>query len=413
MEMMEDTRNSANVDGVIGEVLAGLASEPGRANPYPFYERLRPFGPYVTAADGSVIVSGYRAVSALLKDHRLGKAPERRLTAEGYPDWRERPSLRLMYTSLLMLNPPAHTRQRQLVSAAFTPRRVEGLRPAVERIVADLLDALDQRETTDFIAAFAFPLPVAVIGELLGIPASDWPTFQTLSRNWVAVLEDLTPTVVDRADLAAAAISDYLADLARIRASQPRDDMVSAMAQAADGDRLTGEEVVTMAALMLVAGFETTTGLLSNGLLALLDHPSQAARLRDEPGLAMSATEELLRYDAPIQLMLSRVATEDMEVAGMTLRAGQRVTSLLGAANRDPAVFTRPDELIVDRHEEPAVSFGGGIHYCLGAALARLEGQAAFPALLTRFPRIALAGRPVPRAGIGFHGHIALPVSTR
>ena len=413
MEAMENNRPAAHVDGVIGEVLAGIASESGRANPYPFYERLRPFGPYVTASDGSVIVHGYRAVSAFLKDHRLGKAPERRLAGEGYPDWRERPSLRLMYSSLLMLNPPAHTRLRRLVSAAFTPRRVEGLRPAVDRIVTDLLDALGKQQATDFIAAFAFPLPVAVIGELLGVPASDWPMFQALSRDWVAVLEDLSPAAVERADVAATAIGGYLADLAQIRARQPRDDLISAMTQAAGGDKLTAEEVVTMAALMLVAGFETTTGLLSNGLLALLGHPIQAARLREEPGLAVPATEELLRYDAPVQLLLSRVATENMEVAGMALEAGQRVTSLLGAANRDPAVFSRPDELILDRREEPAVSFGGGIHYCVGASLARLEGQVAFPALLSRFPQIALAGQPAPRMGISFLGHVTMPVSAR
>ena len=396
---------------VAAEAFGGLFTEAGRVNPYPFYQRIRELGSHVTLPDGSVLVSGYAELSVLLRDHRLGKAPERRLAAEGHPDWLGRPSLRLMYTSLLMLNPPGHTRLRRLVSAVFTPRRVEGLRPAVEAIVAGLLDAISG--DADFITAFAFPLPVAVIGELLGVPASDWPAFQKLARDWITVLEDLSPAVVDRADPAAVAISDYLAELARDRARHPRDDLISAMAVAREGDQLSGEELVTMAALLLSAGFETTTGLLSNGLVALLGHPRQAARLRAEPGLAGPAAEELLRFDSPVQLMLSRAATEAMTVGGVALRAGQRVTSLLGAGNRDPLAFTRPDELILDRDEQPPLSFGGGIHYCLGAPLARLEAQVAFPALLSRFPGIELTATPVPRGGIGMHGHTSMPVFAR
>jgi cytochrome P450 len=281
----------------------------------------------------------------------------------------------------------------------------------VERIVAGLLDAISGN--ADFFAAFAFPLPVSVIGELLGVPASDWPVFQTLARDWVRVLEDLSPAVVDQADLAAAEIASYLADLAKERAANPADDLVSAMVAAQEGDKLSGEELVTMAALLLAAGFETTTGLLSCGLAALLCHPDQAARLRDEPGLAESAVEELLRYDSPVQMLFSRTSAEDMTVGAVPLTAGQRITSLLGAGNRDPAAFANPDDLILDRQGKPPLSFGGGVHYCLGAPLARMEAQIAFPALLSRFPGIELAGPPVPRSGIAFHGHISMPVSTR
>jgi cytochrome P450 len=398
--------------GIVADVLAGLATVEGRADPYPLYQRLRALGPASAGPDGTLVVSGYTALSALLRDHRLRKTPERLLAASGYPDWQERPSLRLMFTSILMINPPAHTRLRRLVSAVFTSRRVEQLRPAVERIVAEACDRI--AGDADFITGFGFPVPVTVIGELLGVPAADRAMFQDLARDWTAVLEILSPLAVDRADAAAAAIGSYLSDLARYRASQPADDLISALAAAAnEGERLSEDELVTMAALLLSAGFETTTGLLSNGLVALLAHPDQAAWLRNEPGLAVPAAEELLRYDSPVQVLFGRSAPEEMQVAGLTLTAGQRVMALLGAANRDPAVFTDPDRLILDRKEHAPLSFGGGIHYCLGAPLARLEAQVAFPALLTRFPHLALAGDPVGRPGLALHGHASLPISAR
>jgi len=293
--------------GSAGELLAALAGPEGRADPYPLYDRLRALGPAVVGPDGTLVVTGYRQCSALVRDHRLRKAPELLLTAAGYPAWRDRPSLRLMYTSILVLNPPAHTRLRRLVSAAFTVRRVEELRPAVARIVAEACEQIAGE--TDFVAGFAYPLPVTVIGELLGIPAADRPMFQDLARDWTAVLEKLSPVAVDRADAAASALGAYLADLAEHRRAHPAGDLISALAAAAEaGDTLTREELVTMAALLLAAGFETTTGLLSNGLVALLAHPGQAARLRTEAGLAAAAVEELLRYDSPVQILSTRTA---------------------------------------------------------------------------------------------------------
>jgi len=404
-------------NGAVDEVLAALVTPEGSTDPYPLYDRLRAIGPAAAAADGTLVVSGYEACSAVLRDRRLRKAPERVLTAAGHQDWMERPSLRLMFGSILLLNPPVHTRLRRLVSAAFTARRVAELRPAVERIVAAACDQLagdsDLAGGSDFVAGFAFPVPVNVIGELLGIPAADRPQFQQLVTAWAQVLEILSPLAVERADEAATAITDYLADLAAERRARPAGDLISAMTEAAGDDRLTGEELVTMAALLLAAGFETTTGLLSNGLVALLAHPGEAARLRAEPELAEPAAEELLRYDSPVQILFGRSAPEALEIGGLPLAAGQRVTTLLGAANRDPAAFSEPDRLILDRTGPPPLSFGGGIHYCLGAPLARVEAQVAFPALLTRFPRLALAGPPVPRPGIALHGHAHLPVSTR
>ncbi len=357
-----------------------------------------------------VLISGYAEQSAFLKDHRLTKHPGRRLAAAGWPGWRDRPSLRLMFEGMLFLNPPEHTRLRRLVSAAFTPGRVERMRPVVEQITANMLDALPPG-TVNFVEDFAFPMPIAVVGALLGVPANDWPMFQSLARNWTLVLDNVNPATIERADQAAIAMGDCFAGLASARARQPRDDLISAMVAAQGDDKLTGQELVTMAALLLVAGFETSSGLLSKGLAALLNHPEQAARLRAEPRLAAPATEELLRFDSPIQLVLNRTAEEDLQVAGIRLAARQPAMALVGGGNRDPAVFTRPDELILDRQEASPLSFGGGIHYCLGASLARLEAQVALPAVLRRFPGIELAGPPVPRAGHVVSGLLSLPVS--
>lgn len=393
---------------VVAEVMHALASPAGQADPYPHYARLRAFGPAVTAPDGAVVVTGYRACAAALRDHKLAKSPELALVAAGYPDWADHPSLRMMFGSILMLNPPVHTRLRSIVSGAFTARRVAALRPAVQRIVHDLCDQL--AGDTDFVATMAFPLPVTVIGELLGIPAADRPRFQTLVRDWAMVLELLSPLTVETADAAATQIADYLESLAAERQAHPRDDLVSSLVADEESGRLSREELVTMLALLLAAGFETTTGLLTNGLLALLSHPGQAAWLRAHPDAADTAVEELLRYDSPVQMLFGRRATSRLDLPELLVEAGQRVITLLGAANRDPEAFDEPDSLRLDRRGPAHVSFGGGIHYCLGAPLARLEASVAFPTLLSRFPEMELAGPAVHREGLALHGYTALPV---
>ncbi|HEY2769965.1 MAG TPA: cytochrome P450 [Solirubrobacteraceae bacterium] len=400
------------------ELMGELGSPAGQADPYPVYERLRAMGDVVSGPDDALLVTGHRQCAALLRDNRLRKSPGRLLVAAGFPDWIERPALRMMFTSLLMINPPEHTRLRALVSREFTARRVSALRRPITAIAEELLAPLTGE--VDFIDTIAFPFPVTVIGELLGIPAADRPMFQGLVHDWSSVLEILNPPAVEGADAAATRIRAYLSELAAERRAAPRDDLISALAAVstetadadADGDgALSDDELVTTAALILAAGFETTTGLLANGLLALLAHPAEADRLRHHPELAQSGVEELLRYDSPVQMIYGRSAVEEMTVGDLELHAGQRVITILGAGNRDPNVFEQPAELRLDRDEGGVLSFGAGIHHCLGAALARLEGQVMFPLLLERFPQLRLAGEPVHRPGIAIHSYMAMPVA--
>jgi cytochrome P450 len=403
---MSATTTQPDIATLMGE----LATPAGQADPYPVYARMHELGEAVAAPDGTVIVTGYRACSAVIRDNRLRKSPGAVLTAAGYPDWEQRPSLRMLFGSMLMLNPPQHTRLRRLVSRSFTAHRVAGMRDAITRIAERLCEPL--HGTIEFVDAVAFPFPVTVIGELLGIPVADRAMFQPLVRTWTSVLEILTPFAIDAADAAAAQIQTYLGELVRERRARPADDLISALVTDEDEEhRLTEEELVTMTALILAAGFETTTGLLANGFFTLLATAHQGDRLRREPALAKPAVEELLRYDTPVQILYGRTATHDMRVGDLEVDAGQRLINLLGAANRDPRQFTAPDELRLDRDEGPTLSFGGGIHHCLGAALARLEAQVMLPMLVQRFPNACPAGDPVRRQGLMIRGYTSLPIA--
>lgn len=389
------------------ELLDSLTRLPGRDDPYPVYRRLREIAPLARAEDGALVVTRYADCAATVRDPRLGHLPKDMLGFIGLADWADHPATYALFTSILTLNPPDHTRLRRLVSGTFTARRVQALEPAVAAIVDDLLSRFSGE--TDFIASFAFPLPVAVIGELLGVPAADRAQFQGLVRDWTRILETIDPEVLAVADPAAAAIRAYLADLVAERRTAPRDDLISALIAAEqEGDRLTEDELLTMAALLFAAGFETTTNLLGNGLVALLRHPDQIGALPADPA---AAVQELIRYDSPVQL-LSRVVFEAVDLGGVAVEGGERIVAYLGAGNRDPEQFAEPDRLDLTRRGAAPLSFGGGIHYCLGAPLARLEAQVAFPALFGRFPGLALAGEPERRDSLAIRGYTSLPVRT-
>jgi cytochrome P450 len=392
----------------VDKLLYELTTAVGREDPYPRYHRLREISPVVRAVDGALVVTRYADCSTLTRDPRFAHPPADMLAFIGYPDWRDRPALEQLFTSMLVINPPDHTRLRRLVSGAFTARRVQALRPAIERMVGDLLDTMSG--SVDFIEAFAFRLPVDVIGELLGVPAPDRAQFQTLVRDWARVLDVITDDVLAKADPAAATVRAYLTSLVSQRRREPQSDLISALVAVEEaGEQLTEDELLTTAALLFAAGFETTTNLLANGLVALLQHPSQLALLRDRPDLAAPAVEELLRFDSPVQLV-SRVVMDPVSLGGITVGEGERVVAYLGAGNRDPERFADPDALRLDRTDNAPLSFGGGIHYCLGAPLARLEAQVALPALVRRFPHLALAGEPERRDSLSIKGFTRLPV---
>jgi len=371
-----------------------------RADPHPYYRALRERDPvHRTRAGDGWVLSRHRDVAAVLSDRRFS-ADERNLR-----QWprilrrRAHAGLSDPYAedraSMLRLDAPDHTRLRNLVSKAFTPRAVERMRERVEARVAELLAPFSPGDAMELVGDLASPLPVTIIAELLGVPAADHVRFRHWSDEAIRSLGDGTLEDRIRGEAAVEEIGAYLLAVAEERRRAPREDLLSGLVRAEqDGDRLRDGELASLCVLLLVAGNETTTKLIANGLLALLHHPDQLALLRDEPGRMAGAVEEFLRYDGPVQLT-SRMVLEDGELEGRRLRRGQQVVLLLAAANRDPDVFPDPDRLDVTRENVRHLAFGLGSHFCLGAPLARLETERALSALLTRFPRLRLGDEPV------------------
>jgi cytochrome P450 len=402
-----------------------LTSEAFQANPYPSYALLREQGPVhrVTGAMGleSWLITRYEEARTALNDPRLSKdarlSPEW-LHALGAGSADEGP----LGQNMLNSDPPDHTRLRRLVSRGFTRHRVEALRPRVQKVTDGYLDEMMGRSEVDLMAALAFPLPITVICELLGIPADDRDEFGSWTR--MALSPPLTEEAVRNRRLGNDNMDRYVLDLiARMRSevdltlgddAQP--DLVSAMVAASDDqDRLSERELLGSIKLMLVAGHKTTVNLIGNGMLALLRHPDQLRLLRERPDLLPSAIEELLRYDGSVERATMRFATEDVEIGGVTIPAGGAVSVVLAAADRSPDQFADPDRLDITRRNNPHVAFGHGIHFCLGAPLARMEGQVAFGSLLGRFPDIRLGCAPEElRWAVGgpniIRGLAALPV---
>ncbi|MBQ1045281.1 MULTISPECIES: cytochrome P450 [unclassified Micromonospora] len=393
------------------DALALLMSPEGRVDPYPTYELLRAHGPVVQAGPVFFVVTGYAEADAMLRDARFGVLDDA-LRDQFMPGWRESPAILSISRSMLRTNPPDHSRMRRLAAGAFTPRRIAAMRDVVRAQADELIDAmLAADEPVDFMAAFAYPLPVGVICALLGVPAADRPLFRRWAADLTGVLEpEITADELAVADRGAAELRAYFTELVAARRRAPADDLTTALVQAHDGgDRLSGDELLANLIVLLVAGFETTTNLLGNGLVALLEHPRAAAALREQPDLAPGYVDELLRYDSPVQLT-SRMSTAPSRYGDVDLPPESWVIVMLGAANRDPRRYPDPARFDPWRPQVHPLSFGAGPHYCLGAALARLEAQVAFPLLLRRLPQMAVAGRPERRVRLTLRGHATLPV---
>jgi cytochrome P450 len=371
-----------------------------RADPYPTYARVQAAGPLVPTPFGGFILTRHAEVFSVLRDARFSSNSRHQA---GYPQFVELARQvglgdvrELFERVMLFADPPDHTRLRRIVNKAFTARAVEEMRPRIAAIVDQMLDAVAPEGGADLVEALAFPLPVTVISEMLGVPLEDHEQL----RGWTAeAVKALDPSddimVLFPAAQAMREMRVYFDDLVERRRRDPGPDLLSALIAAEDeGDRLSRDELLDTAILLYGAGHETTVNLIAGGALNLLRHPGELDRLRGEPALITSAVEELLRFGPPVQLT-ARIATEDVELAGQPVAKGTEVVALIAAANRDPDVFPDPARLDIGRPDNRHLAFGGGIHHCLGAPLARIEGQEALGRLVRRFPDVALADEEV------------------
>jgi cytochrome P450 len=361
------------------------------------------------------LVTRYDDVKSVLVDPRVHKDADRttQLIAQqvGPGSGTVSPAYRLLDSHMLNTDPPDHTRLRRLVGKAFTARMVARLRPRIEEIADDLLDAMTGQGAVDLVPAYAEPLPMTVICELLGVPEDDRHDFRTWAQVIVSQIGD------ERLADASARFLDYLGDLIARKRQEPGEDLLSELvAVSDDGDQLSTQELVAMASLLVIAGQDTTVNLIGNGLLALLREPEQLAALRADPDLLPNAVEELLRYEGPIHIGTYRFTAEPIVIGGVEIPAGEFVALSMSSANRDERRFTDPDRLDIRRHAVGHVAFGHGIHHCLGAPLARLEGQVALGRLIARFPELRPAADPASptwRFSLLMRGLEALPVYVR
>lgn len=387
------------------------------ANPYDAYRYLRENEPVsFFEPTGQWLIARHADVNALLRDRRLGRsylhiASHEEFGREPEPEFQE-PFWRVVRAGMLDVEPPVHTRLRRLVSKAFTPRMVESLRPRVRAIATELVEGFVARGGGDLLAEVAEPLPVTVIAEMLGVPEADRHLLRPWSADMCGMYE-LNPSLEAQhaAVRAAQEFAEYLRDLVRVRRERPGEDMISTLAQVMDeGDRLTEDELIGTCVLLLNAGHEATVNATGSGWWALFRNPGELERLRSDPDLMPTAVEELLRYDTPAQ-MFERWVLEDIEVGGVRIPRGAEVALLFGSANRDPAVFADPDRLDLGRVDNPHISFGAGIHFCLGAPLARVELAESFGALLRLAPRLELVEEPVWKPGYIMRGLESLKVT--
>jgi cytochrome P450 len=363
-------------------------------DPYPVYERLRTTDPMHVTAFGMFLASRHAEASLVLRDKRFGKDNVERLKRRYGPQIMEEPAFRSLSLTMLQQDPPDHTRLRGLVVKAFTARRVEDMRPRIQQIVDETLDRIAPQGHMDLIEDFAFRLPVTIICDMLGIPEEHREVFYTSSRDGGRILDPvpMSKAEIERANASNLMSQMYFEQLFELRRRSPGDDLTTQLVQAEeDGSKLSNEELTANIILLFGAGHETTVNLIGNGLLALHRNPDQLALLKANPALITNAVEEFLRYDSSVQLT-GRVALEDIDdLGGKKIPKGESVLCLLGSANRDPAVYPdRPDRLDITRPKIRPLSFGGGIHLCLGAQLARIEAEVAIATLLRRLPDLRL-----------------------
>ncbi len=362
------------------------------SDPYPTYHRLRELDPVHRSPLGLVLATRHADCALVMRDPRFGKDYVGRMTRRYGAKILEEPVYRSMQHWMLQQDPPDHARLRGLVVRAFTARRVEDMRPRIQAIVDATLDRMVPQGRADLIADFAFRLPVIVICEMLGIPEEDHAMFFSSARDGGRLLDPvpLSAEEIAHANAGNLASAAYFKHLFEQRRRKPADDLISHLVQAEDdGGKLTTEELTANIILLFGAGHETTVNLIGNGLLALHRNPDQLDLLRREPDRTANAVEELLRYDSSVQAT-GRVAMDDIELGGVRVAKGEQVLCLLGAANRDPALYPEPDKLDVTRKNIRPFSFGGGIHHCLGAQLARIEAEVAISTLLRRLPSLTL-----------------------
>jgi cytochrome P450 len=386
-------------------------------NPYPHYERMRTTDPVHLTPLGMYVASRHAEASLVLRDKRFGKDYVERTVRRYGPKIMEEPVFRNFALTMLQQDPPDHTRLRGLVAKAFTARRVEDMRPRIQEIVDENLDRIIPQGKMDLIEDFAYRLPVTVICDMLGIPAEHREMFHSGSRNSGRILEPvpMTPEEIKQSNASQAMVKMYFDQLFDLRRKNPGDDLTTQLLQAEeDGNKLSNEELYANIILLFGAGHETTVNLIGNGLLALHRNPDQLALLKANPSLITNAIEEFLRYDSSVQ-MSGRVALEDIEdLGGKRIPKGESVLCLLGSANHDPAVYPdRPERLDITRPNVKPLSFGGGIHFCLGAQLARIEAEIAISTLLRRLPDLRLddAENPEWRPTFVLRGLKRLPAS--
>ncbi|MFC0843324.1 cytochrome P450 [Streptomyces noboritoensis] len=377
------------------EPVVPLMGCPYKENPYPLYEQMREDGPIhrvlFPSGVNAWLVTGYEAAHATLNDERLGKNHDR-----GNDRWRARASIMpepqhsQLQVHLLHQDPPRHTRMRRYVTDAFTPRRVDALRPRFQELADALVDALPEAGPADLVAGFAAHFPFQVLAETIGLPA---PLAARFDRDWGKVVQPVGPTDPGRPMYEARlhGLQSYIAEVVAHKREDAGDDLLSRLVVARDEGELTQEELDSMIFQLLVAGQEPVTNQITTALIALLRHPDQLARLRDDPALLPRAVEELLRYDSAFELTTWRFLAEDDDLHGTAVPAGDSVIVSLCAANRDPRRFEDPDALVLDRSPNPHLAFGHGIHFCPGAALARAELQVALGTVLARLPGLRLA----------------------